>query len=109
MKVGVIMSKTYTQDEAAERLQVSRATVARWIESGNLTRSTVNGRLKITDQDLRKVKKPVKVGYGNILYGKLISATSDVIEIARKNNNLSDDDLEKLKNAEQFIAEIKKQ
>ena len=107
MKVGVIVSKPYTQNQAAERLKVSRQTVVKWINNGNLKRTLIDGKLKITDADIKKVKRPINGGNSNVITGKLIASIEKIL-ILLKSKKWSDLENEAITGLEQMLAEIKK-
>ena len=105
--VGKMMSKTYTQNQAAERLKVSRQTVVKWINNGNLKRTLIDGKLKITDADIKKVKRPINGGNSNVITGKLIASIEKIL-ILLKSKEWSDLENEEITGLEQMLAEIKK-
>jgi excisionase family DNA binding protein len=52
-----VQEEYYTLDQVAEKLQVSRRTVNRWIEEGKLVAikfAPVQGRVRVSESDLKE-------------------------------------------------------
>ena len=95
--------KTYTQKEVAVIFKRSRRTIEDWGAKGVISRTNIDGQLKITKVDIDKVKPPLKGGRDNVEIGKLRAMLQELIQILRS-SDLTKDELEKLRKAEEMVG-----
>ena len=95
--------KTYTQIEGAVIFKRSRRTIEDWVAKGVISRTNIDGQLKITKADIDKVKPPLKGGRDNVEIGKLRAMLQELIQILRS-SDLTKDELEKLRKAEEMVG-----
>ena len=95
--------KNYTQKEVAVIFKRSRRTIEDWVAKGVISRTNIDGQLKITKADIDKVKPPLKGGRDNVEIGKLRAMLQELIQILRS-GDLTKDELEKLRKAEEMVG-----
>ncbi len=95
--------KTYTQKEVAVIFKRSRRTIEDWVAKGIISRTNIDGQLKITKADIDKVKPPLKGGRDNVEIGKLRAMLQELIQILRS-SDLTKNELEKLRKAEEMVG-----
>ena len=95
--------KTYTQKEVAAIFKRDERTIRHWVAEGVISRTNIDGRLKITKADIDKVKPPLNGGRDNVEIGKLRAMLLELIQILRS-SDLTKDELEKLRKAEEMVG-----